>query len=611
MATTQKKPRKSAARRSAKKNAPIKGRGMAKGIESVSYVLITLVVVVLANVAIHFVRPIRFDMTANRLYSLSQGSERLVADLEDDMEITAYFTSDLPPPFNATELYVRNLLAEYEAVSNGNLQVRFVDPDDEEEREAADRDGIREVPHQLIENDSVSVMNGYRGIVIKYLGQRQTLAVIQDTRGLEYDITQAIRLLVREPLPVGIMEGHGSPSPGQGLATLRGALPHYELREVDVSEEIDSDLRALLIVNPTEAISETELRRINQYVMNGGSIGVFGGAMNINIQGAAPSATTADTGINRLLGAWGITIREALVADARCGRVPMRTRIGIPIPVPYPPAPIVIFDSDAQEHHVLFRLPQAPFFFVSPIAVNDQFHQLDGQVLARSSGEDQSWLLTGDTIQLEPRDPSQWALTGERGPFILMVALTGELPTAFPEAATSGDDEPEVDIDAPAQATREVRVLVAGSGALLRDEFLPQQDRQQGRGGGGLALALNAVDWLAADSDLIAIRAKNIEDPALDVPQTVTSARDDAIEAAEGGDEATFDAAIERHNEAQEEWDNKKLMYRLGITFGLPLFVLLFGLLRWQLRSNRRANLEELRKSLSKKSRRAPAKRNA
>ena len=60
-----------------------------------------------------------------------------------------------------------------------------------------------------------------------------------------------------------------------------------------------------------------------------------------------------------------------------------------------------------------------------------------------------------------------------------------------------------------------------------------------------MALALNAVDWLAGDADLIAIRAKNIEDPALDVPQSLTSARDDALSAAEEGDEAGVNEAIE------------------------------------------------------------------
>ncbi len=596
---TQKKSSKSKARPSrdrgpkkpgARKAQPMKGKGGSRAAESIMYVLVTVIVVTLLNVAGHYFFE-RFDFTENRLYSLSQASERLVADLEDDMEITAYFTSDLPPPFNATELYVRNILAEYEAASGGHLHVRFVDPDDEEEQEAARRDGVQEVPHQLIENDSVSVQNGYRGLVIKYLGDRQTLPVIQDTRGLEYEITQAIRLLVNEPTPVGIVQGHGSPTPDEGLSTIRGALQHYNLQEVDLSEEIDTNLRALLLVGPTEELTDTEQRRINQYVMSGGSLGVFGGTINVSIQGGPPSATTVDTGINTLLSRWGVQIGSSIVADAHCGRVPMG-RIGIP--VPYPPAPVIMFDETQQEHPALFRIPQAPLFFTSPITVTDTFRELDGVVLGRSS-EDSSWLLTGDRIALEPRNPREWTIDGERGPHNVMVALSGTLPSAFEDAGES-------EIETPEESAEEVRVLVFGSSSVLRDEFLPQGGQQRGA---GLALALNAIDWLAGDADLIAIRAKNIEDPALEVPQSVTSARDDAIAAAEAEDQEGVDEAIERHNAAQEAWEDKKLAYRLGITFGLPLLVLFFGLIRWQLRSSQRANLEELRKKLASKRKRA------
>ena len=300
------------------------------------------------------------------------------------------------------------------------------------------------------------------------------------------------------------------------------------------------------------------------------------------------------TGVNDLLSRWGVEVGSSLVADARCGRVPMQSRIGIPIPVAYPPAPVVSFDDTQQEHPALFRIPQAPFFFTSPITVNDAFHQLNGVILGRSS-EDSSWLLTGDTIQLEPRDPREWVIGAQRGPHNILVALEGALPSAFAEAGESG-------IETPDESAEEVRVLVFGSGSVLRDEFLPQGGQQRGS---GVALALNAIDWLAGDADLIAIRAKNIEDPALEVPQSVTSARDDAMAAAEEEDQEGVNEAIERHNEAQEAWEDKKLAYRLGITFGLPLLVLFFGLIRWQLRSSQRASLEELRKKLASKKKRA------
>lgn len=590
-------PKKKQSRKATPEGGGRSSQGARKGAESLGYLLVTLVVIVLANVAGYFLYA-RIDLTENRRYSLSQGSERLVSDLEDTMEITAYFTSDLPPPFNTTERYVRNLLDEYESASGGKIRIRFVDPDEEEEREEANRDGVREVQHQAIENDSVSVKAGYRGLVIRYLGDRQVIPVIQDTQGLEYEITQAIRQLIRDPLPIGVVSGHGSPTLAEGLSTLRDALPHYELRAVDLSGEIDTDLRALLIVAPTEQFSEDELRQINRYVMQGGSLGIFGGSMNINLEGMAPTASRVDTGLNRLLSNWGIELKDALVADARCGRVPLRTAVGIPIPVAYPPAPIVTFSEEEREHPVLFRLNQAPFFFAAPIETSDTFHELNGTVLGTSS-DDASWLLTGENIQLRPRDPREWTITGARGPHTVMVALSGQLPSAFAASAMSGGDDAQTrDDDTPAQAERDVRVLVAGSGALLGDQFLPSREQSRGQMTGGLALALNAVDWLAADADLIAIRAKNIEDPALDVPQSVRTAEEEIREAAETGDDAEVEQALARHKEAMDSWDRKKWIYRLSIIVGVPVLVLIFGLIRWNMRKSKRADLQELRKRL-------------
>ena len=91
----------------------------------------------------------------------------------------------------------------------------------------------------------------------------------------------AIKELVGERAPIGVVGGHGSPSLTQGLTSLQSVLSLYDTREVDLSQEIDRSLRALLIVGPKEAFTDDELRRIDQYVMRGGSLGIFGGALAI------------------------------------------------------------------------------------------------------------------------------------------------------------------------------------------------------------------------------------------------------------------------------------------------------------------------------------------
>lgn len=598
MATPTKKPQGKASPK------PEVGKGGAKAAESIGFLAIAAVILVLANVVGYFWFT-RVDLTPNRLFTLSDGSRRMVSDLEDELRITAYYTSGLPAPWPGHERQVRDLLGEYESAGN-RVTLRWVDPDTEEEKTEAREAGVVEQILGGGDTRSATIVRGFVGIVIEYVGEHQTINFpAPTTEGLEYEVSSRIQQLVREPLPVGLVTGHGSPSLEQGLSSLRGALPSYELRPVGLDEEIPQELRALLIVDATEPFTATELQRINQYVMRGGSLGVFGGVVNLSLQGGmgGPSASLVDTQLNDLLEAWGVQLGQGMVADANCVRIPMRTQFGFPALVPFPPIPRIAFDDDAQEHPVSFRVPSAPFFFTAPITTTARFHELDGVVLGRSSAE-ASWLLTGSNIGLTPRDPREWSSTmgSAEGPHIVLVALEGQLPSAFAGAASmstgAGEDGPR--IEAPARAEQPVRVLVSGTGTMMRDEFVPRDQQGAQQLTEGLILALNAVDWLAQDADLIAVRAKSIDEPPIEAPELLqqAEAQASAEQAREEGDAEQVADANEQLQAATEAWDRKKLYYQVFLSAGVPVFVALAGLLWWWLRSNKRNNLQELRKKL-------------
>jgi ABC-type uncharacterized transport system involved in gliding motility auxiliary subunit len=556
--------------------------------ESLIFLLIVAGILVLLNVLAASFRSPRIDLTRNDLFSLAEGSERLAAGLTDRVEVTAYFTENLPPPFNATERQVRDLLSEYAAASNGQIVVRFVNPDDEAEQQAARADGIQPVAHQKIEEDQVAVVEGYRGMVLRHLDQSRTIPVIQDTTGLEYTITSAIKELLGERTPIGVVGGHGSPALTQGLTSLQSVLSLYDVREVDASEEIDPNLEALLIIGPKEPFSDDELRRIDQYVMRGGSLGVFGGALAVDLGGqTGPSARPVGSRLEGLLGPWGVEMRSKIVADAQCSRAPMRGPLGLQVLVPYPPIPVLQLDEEQLDHPVMFRLASPMLPFVSPLEMKETPEGAQAIVLARSSRD--SWTMSGPTISLEPRNPREWEMSAEAGPFDLVVAISGRLPSAY---AAPINEETEVAIQAPPVAESDVRVLVVGTSTFLEDSFLPPRPPQgEVQMNAALALALNAIDWLAADSDLIAIRAKTIEEPALDIPDSVLAAEDTVLTAAEEGNEAGVQAALAERKAAIESWDAKKRGYRWLNTLGIPFLVALFGLFRWRQRSNKKKTL--------------------
>ncbi len=549
--------------------------------ESYGFILIVGGILVLLNALSVFFHG-RIDLTEKRLFSLSAGSERLASSLKDQMEIVAYFTENLPPPFNATERYVRDILAEYAAASEGKIRVRVINPNDDEKAQAAENDGVRKVSHQVVENDGVTSREGFRGIALRYLGESKAIPVVEDTSGLEYQLSLLIKEMVGEKLELGVVGGHDGPSlsaghpqvPGQppqpGLNGLKEATPTYDMKEVNLTTPIDSKLRAVIMVDPTKPFSDQELNTLKAYLAEGGSLGIFGGSLKVEMQSQAPNATVVDTGLNKLIKPWGLSFEPGMVADVQCGQAPLQTPFGVSVFVPYPPVPVVSFTDEQAEHPALFRLNQIGMPFTAPISFKKdaEMKGLKRTVLAKSTKN--SWLLTGTSIPVQPRQPREWSQTGRSGPFALAVAVEGKM----------GGSKP-------------ARALVAGTGAMIRDEFLPQANRRGERDlGAFLAFGLNAIDWLAQDADLIAIRAKSVEDPALEVPAAVKLAEQEAQKAAQERDKGKVEEGLEKRKAALSAWESKKAGYRWFNTLGLPLAFAVFGLIRWRERKAKKAALK-------------------
>ena len=556
--------------------------------ESLTLLVLIVGILVVINFIFYNFNWGRIDATESRLWSLSSASKRLVAELDDQMEITAYFTEDLPPPFNMHERYVRDILSEYAAASNGGVRFRIMHPETDEEKEEANEEGMTYAEHTKVEDDAASVKEGYRGVVIKYLGERELIPLLpRDLTGLEYMVTMKIKQLAGDKTEVGVISGHDGPTLAEGLSNLTQSMPTYEFKEVAATSEIDQDLAAILLIGPQTALSDQELRYIDQFVMRGGSLGVYGAGVKVNLEGQNWTGEVVDTGINTLLAKYGVEAEQALVADSRSFYMQMRTRIGIPIGVPYPPAIVVPFEEDAREHPASFRLPGAVLPFPTPLSLTSAPEGVSVSILGNSS--ENSWKMSGASIDLRPRDPREWRPGADAGPFPVIAAIEGKLGSAF----TGVSSEEGSQIESPPQAEADVRVFVAGS-LLVQNEFIAAPANQQSAQSmnGSMALAFNSIDWLAAESDLIAIRAKTIEDPPIDVPTGVSDAITAIESAIQEQDEEGVKEALEERKAAMEGWRSTKNVYRWVNTLGIPLLFVLFGVIRWRMRQAKRANIK-------------------
>lgn len=163
--------------------------------------MIYLLVIVLVNVA-GIMLFFRIDLTKNKVYSISAASKKVVATLSEPLTINVFFTKDLPSPYNNTERYLHDLLAEYAIHADKFFNYRFFDVSPEEgettdatkeNQQLASNYGIHPIQIQAIEKDEVKFQKAYMGLVLIHGDLIERIPTITATEGLEYKLTTAIQ----------------------------------------------------------------------------------------------------------------------------------------------------------------------------------------------------------------------------------------------------------------------------------------------------------------------------------------------------------------------------------------------------------------------------------
>ena len=162
--------------------------------------LLLLFVCLIAINAIAYHVPLRIDATTDKLYTISEGSKKILTELEDPVRVKFYFSfhnEQLPPSLKTYAQRVVELLGEYQTISSGKMTLEVFDPKpDTEEEEWAIRYGM-EAP-KLPNGDSI-----FFGATFLQVDQEVTIPFFDPRRQefLEYDITLAIHRVTEVELP--------------------------------------------------------------------------------------------------------------------------------------------------------------------------------------------------------------------------------------------------------------------------------------------------------------------------------------------------------------------------------------------------------------------------
>ncbi|HUP57512.1 MAG TPA: GldG family protein, partial [Bdellovibrionota bacterium] len=285
--------------------AALRSRSAAFGAQSAVTVVLVIGIVGVLNFLVSQ-HPLKWDLTKNRLHTLSQDTEKLMKGLKAPVKATLF------AKLNQREQF-RPVLDNYKALNATQFDVEYVDPDKEQLR--TKQAGVKK----------------YGTLLLNYQGRESRIEEVSEEK-----LTNAlIKLLKDKSQSLCVITGHGERSfastEADGYSTVKKSLEDqsYALRDVSLAEgkKALEGCDAIAIIGPSKSFFAPEIAALREYLSGGGRALV---ALDLNIKGGnlAPE-------LDPILQEWYVKRVQALVLD------PMAQRLGgeaiMPMLVKYSP----------------------------------------------------------------------------------------------------------------------------------------------------------------------------------------------------------------------------------------------------------------------------------
>ncbi len=493
----------------------------------------------------------RFDLTADRRYSLSKPTKQMLQRIDDEILFRVYLDGDLPAGFQRLQNSVREMLDEFRAYGGENIQYEFIDPTENPNPQARERifrelyqKGLDPTNLQVKEKDGSSSQKLiFPGIMVSYGGRDVAVNILKNhvsataeanlqtsIQSLEYDLTFAINQLLNPESPIiGFVRGHGELPPEQmeDMAYTLGKF--YTLRQVDADAGLTATdsvgrliYRALVVAQPLQRFSDAEKFVIDQYVMAGGRVLWLVDYTTASIDslshGRDVQAMLLDLNLDDLLFNYGVRINANLIQDMQCAVVPVNTAlVGQPpqfTPAPWVFSPIV---TPTDGHPLTKNLDMIRVDFASSIDTVGRNADISKTVLLAASDNCRTVPLPAQvdlSIIGNRIAPETFAHSG----LIMGVLLEGEFNSAFANHPLQVDGFSRSQFRRQSTATR---MIVISDGDIIRQQFrqngdqrepLPLgYDRYTRQTFGNKEFLLNAINYLCGFDELMESRSKEFK----------------------------------------------------------------------------------------------------
>lgn len=502
----------------------------------------------------------------------------ILADLEGNIEVTAYASDSLRQfniqNFDKIDQIVESVTGHLSELNSGKVTYDYVStsaPDIVDP--IADQYGIyKQWPDIKIPGGrTIPAGKALLGVIVKANGKVTVVDldiesvplagnVISGLDNIDQRLSDAIDSMLSDNPAVGYVTKGTRPldDPRQGAGVFRAIHQDmYEMKEVDLANRVPENIRTLVINGASQTFSDIELFHIDDFIMRGGSLYVMAESFReiqqqqqfMGMGGGEPVYIPIATGLERLLESYGVRINKDYVMDKKCYQ---SQQGGQQMDIFY--APELGVDSFDKHNPISRYMKTMLFVKVSSLDfLQDvlETNSIKATVLAASSP--QSWVMK-DRISLIPfmiAPPAE----DEMKRYNLAVLLEGKFKSYF--STMPVDAEKEGDFSSGShirEAISPAKIAVIGSSEITMPNLLDQQ----GRSPNSIFLR-NITDYLNGNTDTPLMRSKGIV-----------------------------------YNPLQEVTDRQKNIFKGLNIYGLPILVVLIGLLVWRLRIMRREMIRKM-----------------
>jgi ABC-type uncharacterized transport system involved in gliding motility auxiliary subunit len=485
--------------------------GTRKLTDRIGLITLALLFVVAVSLSNTLFRGIRIDLTENNLYTLSDGTVRILQSLQEPVHLQLYYSATASGDEQLLRGYAERaetLLREFSEVAEGNVRISIIDPVPfTEEEDRAQALGLTPV---YLENEPI-----YLGIVGNNSTDGEELIPFLDISRetfLEYDLARLVYSLANRDKPVlGIISslpitGGFEPATGRIEAPWRILTQleqlfewrSLELADGSLTSPLVADISTLLIIHPAE-LSAATLYAIEQFIFAGGNalilLDPFAESTLSNAVGAPRSSEF------KLFDAWGLQFDPNSFVGDEAFALPVLNDNG---QTQRHPGLIGVQGAGLSSDSVIssgidsLNLGFAGAFSVAGDAV------ITLNALLQSSS--QAALLPSNLI-LQTPNPADFSalIPAASKPLTLAAVVSGRPTSAFAPRDTGHIT----------QASAPINVVVVGDTDLLTDRYWTQAQNYFGQSisipfAGNADFIINILDNLSGSNDLIGMRSRAV-----------------------------------------------------------------------------------------------------